>query len=170
MAAHTGLIFPGCHRHQDRRAYGVAQANDPVGERGGPIETFDSRLQVEQFAQRSLQTWGGAYYADIVTHDVFDETHILLDEGWIGYPLAHLLPGRNVVGRKARQVMEMLLNGVRHAIAPHEPLKQAGTGQTIRPMQSCARDLAHRIEPTGRRLSPLLHPDTPTGIVRSGAY
>src|SRR5689334_8358037 len=40
MAAHTGLIFPGGHRHQDRRTYGVAQANNPIGEGGGPIETF----------------------------------------------------------------------------------------------------------------------------------
>src|SRR5262245_23776755 len=55
MAAHTRLVFPGSHRHQDRCTYGVAQADDSIGERGSPIEAFDSRFQVAQFAERPFQ-------------------------------------------------------------------------------------------------------------------
>src|SRR5262245_16952360 len=64
----------------------------------------------------------------------------------------------------------MLLNGVGHALTPHEPLKEAGTGQTIGPVQSCARDLAYRVESAERRLPPLVYPYAATGIVRAGDY
>src|SRR5947209_4399305 len=96
MTTHTGLVGPGGHRNDNRRAHRVAQANDLVGKRCGLVETFDFSFQVTQFTQGTLQAWRRAYQTDIVPHEAFDHTHVLLNEGGVGRALAHSVPGRDV--------------------------------------------------------------------------
>ena len=103
MAAATLAIVPGSVGNRQADFNRIAQANQPITQPVGVVESLDTAPQVAQFMDGARKTVPTTVQANVMPHDVLYGLHIALDQcrvalgGQAGFiPTGYLLDGRDI--------------------------------------------------------------------------